>query len=571
MNMNMQQHQVADEGMGMDLFPTVPRLYHPLETFNATEYTPRPYRPSVNIERQHHFPRFGNTNNFQELVAGLAGSSGTAKDYIVGVCAGAMLIFCVGLLWIGVVVGLKIAGRKKVDFLAGRLEYPVEMSPREDDAGTSASSHVEEEATVDDAESHAEADAASPLIAADDVGAQEERLKREKKFNRKVLAVRATFVLSGAGVVVASCLYYAKGIALFKESLGSANKGLEMIRSEAFTAIQAIDDVNNDKNTLLRDFNNTRAQTGEAMCEGDGIYARQIKKYVNDFSAEVKELSSMVDENVELFKSDLEEVISMTQEADQGLSHANALFYTALTVSIVIIVVIVAMLVVSFFSAKGVSNGFTKIVTHAIIWPLFVIFLALFWVFALLSLVLSLSASDFCVKPDQFVEGIIRKYQDNFHSFIFGFLIYYISGCAVKPTGDGEVVQIADQIKEVVHTVHDLSEVLMKTQPSVLERQCGLDSAAATALQGGAELLHGASHVVNKAWIGVRQLLECKNINPIYTTFVHDAICVQGIEGFTWIFASSFVLVIFAMLMVTFRAALYPIMQPKEQASKEDT
>ena len=60
-----------------------------------------------------------------------------------------------------------------------------------------------------------------------------------------------------------------------------------------------------------------------------------------------------------------------------------------------------------------------------------------------------------------------------------------------------------------------------------LESECGLDSAGASALQGGAELMHEATHAVNRAMIGVRTVLECKTFNPIYTTFVHDGECVH--------------------------------------------
>ena len=90
-----------------------PILSHPLETYNATPFTPKPYDPSRNIVEQHHFPRFGHTNDFDALVKGAMGqeSHSTMNDYIVGVCAGAMLIFAVALVWFMVIVALKIAGK----------------------------------------------------------------------------------------------------------------------------------------------------------------------------------------------------------------------------------------------------------------------------------------------------------------------------------------------------------------------------------------------------------------------------------------------------------------------------
>ena len=70
--------------------------------------------------------------------------------------------------------------------------------------------------------------------------------------------------------------------------------------------------------------------------------------------------------------------------------------------------------------------------------------------------------------------------------------------------------------------MHDVSEAVIKTPVPALEGQCGLDKAAASALKGGAELMDNATHTLAQGWVAVRELLECKTFNPIYTTFVHD-------------------------------------------------
>ena len=131
--------QVLDGGeVGASAFAeTIIGASHPLETYNASDFHPPPYNPSANVDHQHHFPRFGHTNNFDALVEGVTrqSSSSTSTDYIVGVCAGAMLIFGVALLWGMVIIGLKIAGQKRVGFLAGRLEHPG-CSDEASDSGT---------------------------------------------------------------------------------------------------------------------------------------------------------------------------------------------------------------------------------------------------------------------------------------------------------------------------------------------------------------------------------------------------------------------------------------------------
>ena len=80
-----------------------------------------------------------------------------------------------------------------------------------------------------------------------------------------------------------------------------------------------------------------------------------------------------------------------------------------------------------------------------------------------------------------------------------------------------------------------------------------------------------ATHVLNRAIVGLRKVLACETFNPIYTTFVHQAFCVQGVTGLTYIFSTTLVISIFSMVMIMFRAALYPIKEPDMQpVSKSD-
>jgi len=95
-----------------------------------------------------------------------------------------------------------------------------------------------------------------------------------------------------------------------------------------------------------------------------------------------------------------------------------------------------------------------------------------------------------------------------------------------------------------------------------LETQCMLSSTLATSIHEGAKLLHAASYSLNSAWIGVQDIIQCKTFNPIYSTFVHSALCLDGVGGLTWLFSTSIFLVVFAMIMIMFRAALYPVKRP---------
>jgi hypothetical protein len=65
--------------------------------------------------------------------------------------------------------------------------------------------------------------------------------------------------------------------------------------------------------------------------------------------------------------------------------------------------------------------------------------------------------------------------------------------------------------------------------------------------------IHGLFDVLT----GVRGVMECENFNPIYTTFVYDAICNSGVAGVSWVFFTSLSMAIFSMMMITLRVAIY--------------
>lgn len=197
---------------------------HPLEQYNATPFAPAPYDATPNVVRQHDFPRFGHTNNFAALTTGLsAGPDDAAIQYIVGIFLGAILILVVALAWGLAIQGLQCAGQERVGFLAGRLEHP-DAAAGGDGAGTLPA--IEEEPS--DTESLLESEASSPLVVSRDLELRYEREKKEKRFNRNVLAVRAVFVLSGLLVIVTSILFYAKGVDAFRKSLSSAHSGVDV-------------------------------------------------------------------------------------------------------------------------------------------------------------------------------------------------------------------------------------------------------------------------------------------------------------------------------------------------------
>lgn len=135
-------------------------------------------------------------------------------------------------------------------------------------------------------------------------------------------------------------------------------------------------------------------------------------------------------------------------------------------------------------------------------------------------------------------------------------------GCTILPSGAEDFKKLAILVDNVVTYAHQLFTLLGGMSVDTIAQACGLSTADATVLKNVAEFLHNATHLLNTLFVGLRELLRCETFNSIYITFVHQALCVDGVSGLAYIFISSLIVAICSMAMIMLRAALYPIEEP---------
>ena len=216
---------------------------------------------------------------------------------------------------------------------------------------------------------------------------------------------------------------------LSHSSLDEVRAGIILVQDTATTAIEVTDNVFKAQEDIATGMNleGTGVESGQSICGATTAVSDQIQIIYNDLQAQVDELTSMVQGTLASFGTDLEELIALTEEMESSLDSANIFFYILIAISVIIVSLIVVMITGVFFSAKGHSNCFTRFITNAVLWPVFIFFLILFWAFATLFLVASLAGADFCVQPDEYMQAVLNRNQDKFDGVIFGFIIYYIS------------------------------------------------------------------------------------------------------------------------------------------------
>mmetsp|Transcript_10148 Transcript_10148/g.21980 ORF Transcript_10148/g.21980 Transcript_10148/m.21980 type:complete len:571 (+) Transcript_10148:153-1865(+) len=540
--------------MDYSIKPSLTRELSPLINFTDSGYIPDTYTPPAAISSTHNQPRFGYTNDLGALIED---GNDQQKEYVLGIIIGAIIIFCVALLWFLVIVILKILGQKKVGFFGGRFVRPG-IQPEGGD-GNEEKGGVEVVMAPGGRDQDHEISEAVPADSTYDNAVDD---KTEKRFATTVWTVRVLFVLSGIFVIISGGLFYGKGVVSFKNSIDEVRNGIDLVQSAAYKSIKLTDDVIQSQSNLEQEMEPTEEVVADQICGLDEEKTEQLRSLYDAFVTKFDQLSAAIDGSLMDFNHDLRSLVALTEEIDSGLDAADAFFYVLIALSIIIIGLIVAMLVGVFFAWKDISNCFTKCIQYAIIWPLFVFFLILSWIFALLFLIFSLAGADFCVSPDQHVENLLTRNEDMFDGVIFGFVTYYVTGCKVAPQGAQQVKEIAGDARELLVYGHALTELLGQLPIDNIATICGLGTQEVEALSALIAILHDTSHALNRGVVGLREVLACETFNPIYTTFVHQAFCVQGVSGLTYIFSTTLVISIFSMVMIMLRAALYPIKEP---------
>ena len=106
---------------------------------------------------------------------------------------------------------------------------------------------------------------------------------------------------------------------------------------------------------------------------------------------------------------------------------------------------------------------------------------------------------------------------------------------------------------------HELTALLADLPVESILLLCDLTREQATVLKQITTLGHTIIHLLDRTMVGLREVISCGSIVPIYETFVHQAFCNQAVAGMSWIFSTTLVIAIFSMVLIMTRASLYPI------------
>ena len=126
------------------------------------------------------------------------------------------------------------------------------------------------------------------------------------------------------------------------------------------------------------------------------------------------------------------------------------------------------------------------------------------------------------------------------------------------------ITEAASELKLVMTVTHELTALLADLPVESILLLCDLTREQAEVLKGITTLGHSIIHLLDRTMVGLREVISCGSIVPIYETFVHQAFCNQAVAGMSWIFSTTLFIAIFSMVLIMTRAALYPIREWKD-------
>ena len=168
---------------------------------------------------------------------------------------------------------------------------------------------------------------------------------------------------------------------------------------------------------------------------------------------------------------------------------------------------------------------------HQVVVPLFCVLAGIAFVFALAFIIAAVAASDWCINsPDAKVTYLLDQvFQPNtpttnnnpLDSIIYTFAKFYVNSCQdeyspIQPS------QQSSRLQTGLHAVADFADTMGSLTVEEWSAVCGQDL---TVLQTFSELIQQVLCLLTLTMEDVNRFFWCRYWSPIYTTFMHQAVC----------------------------------------------
>mmetsp|Transcript_18686 Transcript_18686/g.38807 ORF Transcript_18686/g.38807 Transcript_18686/m.38807 type:complete len:1066 (-) Transcript_18686:114-3311(-) len=378
-------------------------------------------------------------------------------------------------------------------------------------------------------------------------------------FDRKLRRIRIAFLLSGLCMIISSIIFFEMGVNKFFQSLNDVQVSLQYVDDVSKKVLSVTGDYLEAQAGIQSQAKEIGTFESTEWCPASQVtdnYPQQVRNSTYNIGISLRDAALRIETEVNDIENDVEAVLTQISVADEKLDEFKTYINIAKVIVIFIDIIVLSLMISCVMAWMEKHHFLSIVVRNTIIIPTFIVLLLIFWVFTTVSLLGAMAGADFCFSPDETALAVILRNQDKMSSVFFTFLVYYVTGCVperLPPKLDVLTTALAD----VGNTVHNqINNVSLAIQQSDLFAKCG-GKGGPSKLVSLLEISDSAIHTIYNVLFGVREILECQNFNPIYTSLVYDAVCISGVNGLSWIFFTSLSMAVFSMIMVTLRVAIY--------------
>lgn len=284
--------------------------------------------------------------------------------------------------------------------------------------------------------------------------------------------------------------------------------------------------------------------------ESTGDFATHVRNSTYDIGITLRDIAVRVELELKGIGVDIEHLRDNVRNVDATLEDFEAYIKVAKLLVIFLDMIVISLMTACVLSWMGEQYFIPICIRKTLLIPLFITFLILFLILSTSVMVGAMVGADFCSKPDEFSKALIIEYQGQLSPLVFGLMMHYIMGC-LPGTLPPKLEFLSSAVTSIGGSIHSLA-----TNETGLAELCEVQVGSAKLLPL-LERTDTTVHGIYDVLIRLRQILECQNYNPIYTTLVYDALCSGGAAGLSWVFFTSFSMAVFSMSMVTLRVAIH--------------
>lgn len=506
--------------------------------------------------------RFGETSNMTLLMDSNA-SQEEQLDYITGLIGTSIVLAGVLVVWSLILCLFRSTGYRRVGFLCGRFVRPnppaagndegKQDGDMNDDPQALAANETQDTAKEDivDVDQDGPAPPSSsmsfrsnpnmveqaqpeePMIAVPaETNAstlEEDGLKEYDQFcakqDKRIFRTRITLAVVCC-LIIANCIIFCvQGEKYLRRTFNSVEDSFLYLLGLLDTTIAVIDAYAIRQTlfteTTVANFNdingmcpNVRTEICEAIGEGCDWTGIPLGDILEPIATIVYGAQAYVFDEVSNFRKDLVEMRDSMDQFLQSSANLEWAFWLSFAFSLALGVNVVVILWGIHVAHRGQGGRLFRFYRRHVVFPIFIFFVLLSFVFSVLFVLANVGTSDWCVdSPDSkvglIIDGLLSKDESN---AVLNLAKYYVNGCSDELSPG----TLPSQIEELLALLQDLGSVLNYASGPTFEGSwsdsCGTSS---NLLIQFANLIGDGTCLLTQTLEDLQRIFWCRNWSPI--------------------------------------------------------